>query len=113
VEDVTMPESQQDEALDVLACDFRARPKGAPTVFDVLPVVWQVDRGADALTVAFAPGAADMVTAYVEAERLCCTDVRWELDREPGRLRLRIGAKPGQLDILEQMYTNTDLASAS
>lgn len=106
-----MVENQQDEALDVLACDFRARPRGAPTVFEVLPSVQQVKRSADTLTVSFAPEAAAMVTAYVTAERLCCTDIRWDLDIEPS-LRLCIGAKSGQLDILEQMFTDTNMASS-
>ncbi len=107
-----MTGSQQDEDLDVLACDFQARPRGAPTVFDVLSGVRQVRRTACTLTVDFAPDAAETVTAYVEAEHLCCADIRWELERGPV-LRLHIGAKPGQLDILEQMYTNSDLATAS
>ena len=56
---------------------------------------------------AFTYHAVKAVTAYVEAERLCCADIRWELDDEPA-LRLRIGATPGQLDILEQLFTSSD-----
>src|SRR5438874_2541767 len=107
-----MAESLPDDALDVLACDFRARPRGAPTVFAVLPVIRELERAADTLTVVFTPDAAELVTAYVEAERLCCADIRWELHTEP-LLRLHITAKPGQLDILEQLFTDRELAATS
>lgn len=98
-----MDDTQPEETLGVLACDFRARPRGAPTVFDVLPAVRGLKRAADALTVEFAPDAVKTVTAYVAAERRCCADIRWELERKPA-LRLRIRAKRGQLDILEQLF---------
>ena len=93
-----------EELLEVLACDFRARPRGAPTVFDVLPAVRGIERAAHTLSVVFDPADADTVSKYVAAERLCCRDIGWELDHEPA-LRLRISAKPGQLDILEQLFT--------
>jgi hypothetical protein len=101
----------EDDALDVLACDFRARPRGAPTVFDVLPAVQQVARIPAALTVTFTPTAVALVTAYVAAERLCCADITWDLRREP-MLQLQIGAKPGQLDLLEELFTNGDVAAS-
>jgi hypothetical protein len=99
-----MVTSEAYEPEDILACDFRARPRGAPTVFDVLPTVQHVDRTAATLTVTFAPAAVETVSAYVDAERLCCADIRWELERRPA-LRLHISARPGQLDILEQLFT--------
>jgi hypothetical protein len=44
------------------------------------------------------------VEALVDAERLCCPDLSWEVQREP-EVRLTIGATPAQLDVLEQMLT--------
>lgn len=98
-----MTTDQDQESLDVLACDFRARPRGAPTVFDVLPAVRRIERTADTLIVDFDSASTEIVTGYVAAERLCCRDIRWVLDRAPA-LQLRITATPAQLDILEQLF---------
>lgn len=103
----TMAEHVSDASLAVLACDIRARPPDAPTLIDVLPAVLQVDRSADRITVSFAPEAAELVTAFVEAERRCCTEIRWDLSRDPS-LRLSIDAQPAQLDVIETMFTSAD-----
>jgi len=87
----------------VLACDFRAWPSGAPTVFDVLPAVGRVDRTANRLSVDCDPATAETVAGYVAAERLCRQGIRWDLDRVP-RLRLRVSATPAQPDVLEQLF---------
>lgn len=94
---------QEEEVLDVLACDFRARPRGAPTVFDVLPSVCRRERTATALTIDFDPSAVEAVTGFVAAERLCCAGIDWDLQRAPAP-RLRISAAPAQLDVLEQLF---------
>ena len=45
-----------------------------------------------------------LVSAVVGAERLCCSTIVWELEavQEPV---LRIGAAPGQLDVLEAIFS--------
>ena len=51
----------------------------------------------------FDPSAAEVVRAVVEAERQCCSTIGWQLETDPG-LKLRISAKPLQLDALEEMF---------
>ncbi len=87
------------ELLDVLVCEIGVRPKAAPTFETLEPHIEQVQRFEDRLVVSFAAAAADDVAALVEAERLCCPGIGWELVREPSVL-LTITATPAQLDVL-------------
>src|SRR5690348_12372471 len=93
--------------LDVLACDFRARPRGAASLFDVGPAVRGVRREPDALAIMFAAEAATAVAEFVAAERLCCREIVWELSAAPA-LTLRIRATPVQLDLLAQLFAKSE-----
>lgn len=93
---------EQDD-LPVLACDIGARPRGAPSIFDVAAAVRGVQRDEASVTVAFDPAYVDTVAAFVAAERQCCPTLDWRL--EHGRtLMLRVGAAPDQLDVLERIF---------
>lgn len=100
-----MPIEDSHEPGDVLACDFRARPRGAPTIFDVLPAVRGLERTDEALLVLFDVASRETVDGYVGAEQLCCADITWDLAYEPD-LRLSITATPAQLDVLQDLYTS-------
>ena len=100
-----MTKEPTQEPGDVLACDFRARPRGAPTFFDVLPAVRGLERTDERLTILFDGTSAEAVAGYVAAERLCCTEIHWDLERTPA-LRLSITATPAQLDVLQELYTS-------
>ena len=103
-----MSEQPNPEALEILACEFGRRPKGAPALADVVASVRSVRREAGSLIVDFYPAAADMVRAVVDAERQCCPTMGWQL--ETGRMvQLRIDATPTQLDALEQMFSVVQL----
>ena len=91
------------EMLDVLACDIEVRPKAAPGPMDIAPFVLDRTRSAEAVTITFAPAGLQSVVAFVDAERLCCAGIDWQLQRAP-ILSLRIGASPAQLDVIEQMF---------
>ncbi len=99
-----MHELNEQDVLDVLVCDFQARPRGAASVFDVAPAVRGVRREAGALLIDFAPDAASAVAEYVDAERQCCRQIGWELSTEPAPL-LRIAGTSAQLDVLEELFT--------
>ena len=88
------------EDLDVLACEYERRPKGAPSFFDLAGAVRDIHRADGALVIDFDPAEAERVEALVEAERQCCTTIGWDLQRTP-TLHLRISASPAQLDIFE------------
>jgi hypothetical protein len=99
-----MPEQLQPEILDTLVCEPGSRPTGAPTIGEILPAVRSARRDERQLTVTFDRTATDLVRAVVEAERRCCPTIAWHLDtvQEPV---LRIGATPGQLDVLEAIFS--------
>lgn len=91
------------ELIEVLACEFDARPRGAPSFDDLAPHIIAVRRDARAVTIDYAPEAHDGMTQLVAAERLCCPGIGWRLDETASRLH--ITATPAQLDALEQMLT--------
>lgn len=91
------------EQLDTLACDITARPHGAPGFDEIMPAVRRIERAPRTLTIDFAPESYATVEGCVAAERLCCAEIGWELEREPAP-RLRITATPPQLDVLEQIF---------
>ena len=99
-----MPEPLQPEILDALVCEPGSRPRGAPTIGDILPAVRSARRAERHLTVTFDRTATDLVRAVVEAERQCCSTIDWELETA-WRPALRIGATPGQLDVLEAIFS--------
>ena len=88
------------ETLDVLACDYEKRPRGAPSFFDLEGVIRDLRREDGSLVIDFDPAAGEAVTALVEAERQCCASIGWDLQRGAG-LQLRITAAPEQLDVFE------------
>jgi hypothetical protein len=101
---MTDPQSQ---ALDVLVCDWQARPRGAPGIAEIAPSVQGVRRDGAALVVSFDANAARDVEAFVAAEQQCCSTLTWALEPRDGSLVLTIGAAPQQLDVLEQLFRKT------
>ena len=92
------------EILDTLVCEPMSRPKGAPTIDEILPAVRAARRDANAMTVTFDRSAAELISAVVAAERLCCPTLAWDLETA-GEPVLRIAASPGQLDVLEAIFS--------
>jgi DNA-binding transcriptional MerR regulator len=91
------------EVLDALVCEVGKRPGGAPTIADIVGSVTAFRREADSLVVEFDPAATEHVQAVVAAERECCSTIGWQLESERGS-RLRITARPRQLETLEAMF---------
>jgi hypothetical protein len=92
------------ELIEVLACDIDARPRTAPTIFDLAAHIVRAERAAGSLRVAFASEAAGEVEAFVDAERLCCGGIEWRLEDSAEGVVLTIGATPAQLDAMERMF---------
>jgi hypothetical protein len=91
------------ELIEVLDCDLGARPQAAPGMDALLPHARGASRMPGALLVEFDERAADTLGAFVEAERLCCDGIGWEIEREPS-LRLRISASEAQLSAIESLW---------
>ena len=100
--------------LAQLACDITVRPADAPHFTQVAGDLLAVRREPGALVADYAATAAPILARLVEAERLCCAEIGWHLERVPddrdtadaadassGRapsVRLRIEGSPAQLD---------------
>jgi len=95
----------RDELIEVLDCDLGLRPAAAPGVDSLLPHVRGVARTAGTLLVEFDEQAGETLAVFVEAERLCCAGIGWEIMRGP-MLRLRITASDGQLGAIESLWNS-------
>jgi hypothetical protein len=98
-----MTSRRSDEIIEVLECDLAARPKAAPGIDALLPHVRTASRADGAVIVEFDTQAAETLTAFVEAERLCCAGIGWDIERDGG-LRLRITASEVQLAAIESLW---------
>ena len=99
------PAAYDSETLATLACDLNARPQEAPHFGDVAAAVRAVRREPGALVVDYAPEAGAALEAIVAAERACCAELGWHLERVADGatgavVRLRVEATPAQLDAL-------------
>ena len=99
-----MPELLQPEILDTLVCEPASRPQAAPTIGEIVPAVRSVLRDERQLTVTFDRGATSLVSAVVAAERRCCSTITWQLKTTDDPV-LSILATPGQLDVLEAIFS--------
>jgi hypothetical protein len=96
------------DALDTLACEIELRPVGAPGFDAIADAILNVQRdGERTLAVSFDPAATSRVEAFAAAECQCCSTLRWVVERGDGVVRLRIGAEPAQIDVLEALFTQT------
>jgi hypothetical protein len=97
--------------LETLSCEIGARPAAAPHFGDVAPALRGLTRGEGALLVDFDAAVSDTVAQIVEAERLCCPDLGWRLERPTAStpdgqplVRLRIEGTQDQLAALAAMF---------
>lgn len=93
----------EQDLLDVLACEIDVRPRDAPTIDDLRPYIVRAERRPDALIIHFADEGALAVASFVEAERLCCAGLTWTLEKG-APMTLTIGATSAQLDALATMF---------
>jgi hypothetical protein len=94
----------RDEVLEVLSCEIGLRPAGAPGLAELRAAVRDWRREPGALVVTLEDGAAATAEAVVDAERLCCASIGWDLVRTP-EMRLRVSATEEQLDLLQALLT--------
>jgi hypothetical protein len=67
--------------LEALACDITARPADAPHFAEVTDHLLAVRREPGALLADFDAAAAPTLERIVEAERRCCPEIGWHLER--------------------------------
>ena len=90
------------ELIELVACDIEARPKNAPLPGMLAPHIRGIERGAATLRISFAAEVADAVEAFAAAERICCSGLGFEVQRDPVVLTIR--ASRVQLDAIEQLF---------
>jgi hypothetical protein len=110
----TVPIPYDPEILEAMSCDIGARPPRAPHFDDVAGALRVVRREPGAIVVEYDPEASAALEAVVAAERLCCTDIGWRLERPaPAEaagatpdavVRLRIEASPAQLEVVGLLF---------
>ena len=98
-----MTPQRRDEIIEILDCDLGVRPKAAPGVEQLVPYVRAARRTAGALLVEFDEQAGETLEAFVEAERLCCAGIGWDIQRAPA-LTLRVTAEEAQLQAIESLW---------
>jgi hypothetical protein len=101
-----MANERRNEIIEVLDCDLGVRPKVAPGIDALLPYVLGASRMSDVVLIEFDDRAAQILEAFVEAERLCCAGIGWEIDRTSGLL-LRISGTDVQLTTIESLWKQT------
>ena len=98
-----MATERRDQIIEILDCDLGVRLRAAPGIDTLLPYVRNATRTPKSLLVEFDDQAAPTLEAFVEAERLCCAGIGWEIERDRG-LRLRISADDAQLSAIESVW---------
>jgi len=98
-----MTAERREEIIELLGCDIGSRPLAAPGVGQLIPHVRGIARTSGALLIEFDQQSAQTLEVFVEAERLCCAGIGWDIVRGPG-LRLRITAADGQLKAIESIW---------
>ncbi|MEX0683226.1 MAG: hypothetical protein WD904_05915 [Dehalococcoidia bacterium] len=100
-----MKEVSTDDLIQVLGCDIDRRPD-APGIAELSPFVLGSERRDGALRVRFAPEARETLAAFVEAERLCCADVGWQIAEGPDVV-LTIAASEAAVDMMQRIFIET------
>jgi hypothetical protein len=105
-----MATERRDEIIEILDCDLGVRPKAAPGIDALLPHVRKATRLPGTLVVEFEPAIEPTLEAFVEAERLCCAGIGWEIDHGP-TLALRITAADNQIAVIESLWKQAVIES--
>ncbi len=97
-----------DNSLKILACDISIRPGNAAGIADVLPYVRSKKVECNTVVIDFEEAGKSVVESFLEAERLCCTGLTWELSNANSRLRLRIAGTIEQITVIEQWFKSQE-----
>ena len=98
-----MPEYPE-AVLGTFSCQIGLRPPGAPRFVDLAPALREVTRERGELVITYEPEAGPALAKLVAAERLCCSEIGWNL--ETSGAVLRVTAAPAQLSLLEQLVSD-------
>ena len=93
-----------DQALHVLSCDISIRPHNAAGIAEVLPYVRDLRAEGKMVIVHFDEAGKVLVESFVKAERLCCSNLTWELMSAENTLELTIQGNHNQVSIIKQWF---------
>jgi len=97
-----------EEVLAVLSCEIGSRPREAPTLVELLPVLGEIRREDGSLVIEFDAAEHSLIEAFVAAERQCCPAIGWDVQSTPEPV-LRVSATPAQMDVLTAMFSKDQL----
>jgi len=93
-----------DETLHVLSCDMSIRPRNAAGVKELLPHISSVQTDGKSVIVHFADAGREAVESFVNAERMCCTGLDWNLADVANGLQMTITGTAEQVEIIERWF---------
>lgn len=93
-----------DESLHTLSCDISIRPRNAAGIVELLPFVRTARSDADKVIVHFDQAGEGSVNSFVNAERLCCAGLTWELTTVENGLQLTVAGTTEQVSIIKQWF---------
>lgn len=93
-----------DKSLHILSCDISIRQRNAAGIEDLLPFVCTAKTVGDSVTVLFDETGRVAVQSFVDAERLCCTGLSWELLPIGNQLQLTVKGTTEQVSIISGWF---------
>lgn len=93
-----------DKALKVLACDIGVRPANAADITAVLPYIRSKKVQNHTVIIDFEEAGKSVVQSFIDAERMCCSELTWSVTTIKGRLRLRIAGTSEQAAVVSRWF---------
>ncbi len=90
--------------LTVLACDISVRPAANAGIDDLLNHVLSVRMTSNKLTVEFDIAGTAALLSFVEAERMCCTTLTWNIVESAASVQLNVEGTPDQLGVINLWF---------
>jgi hypothetical protein len=97
--------SDRQDEIEVLACDWQARPKDAPAIGKLAQLARGAERRDGELLVMFDASATQDVERFAAAERQCCATIQWEARTAGDWIELSVRGSPEQLAVLDRLFS--------
>jgi len=93
-----------DKALKILVCDLGVRPANAAGITEVIPFVRSKKVQGNTVIIDFDEAGKGVVQSFIDAERLCCSELTWSVTAVKGRIRLRIAGTSEQAVVVSRWF---------
>lgn len=93
-----------EKTLSVLACNISVRPRNAAGIAELIPFVDSVQNLGNRLAIDFETAGLSAVESFVNAERLCCTGLTWDLVPGINGVQLTITGTIEQVSMIKTWF---------